>query len=481
MDKVKDPVCGMTIDTESAVGRSEFEGKTFYFCSPACRQNFEANPARFVSAENGNGNIDLSVSKKDVLRGKRNDYSTANGTGERVDLPITGMTCAACANRIEKKLSKQAGVEKATVNFATARATVSYYPNKIGVTDLIQTVKDVGYDTAGMSKIEFVVDDSIRPSGSSVQLESYLSKARGVVKADFNLATMAVNVEYLPSVADTKAIRRAIEDFGYRVREVVGTGETAEDSLEKAHAAEYAELRRKLWIAAVLSFPVLVIAMSHGTIEFLNFHGVNWLQLALTVPVVFYCGAQFYLGAWAAFRHRAADMNTLIASGTGAAFIYSVLATVFPSFFVNATGTMNMPGMNQMSNIPVYFEAAGVIIALILLGRMLESRAKEQTGEAIKRLVGLQPKTARVVRDGKEIEIETEEVIPGDIVSVRPGEKIPVDGVLTEGSSAVDESMLTGESIPVEKKTGGEVFGATINKNGFFRFEATKVGKDTAL
>ncbi len=345
---------------------------------------------------------------------------------------------------------------------------------------MIQTVKDVGYDTAGTQKIEFVVDDSARPSGSSIQLENHLKKVRGVIKADFNLATMQVIVEYLPENADTKQIRAAVEDFGYRVREVSGTNESAEDSLEHAHAEEYSELKRKFWIAAVLSAPVLTIAMSHGTIGFLNFAGVNWLQLFLTIPVIFYCGRQFYTGAWAAFRHRAADMNTLIATGTGAAFVYSVSATVFPSFFAAANQT-TMPGMAAMQTVPVYYEAASVIIALILLGRLLESRAKGQTGEAIKKLIGLQAKTARVIRDGKEIEIETEEVVPGDIVMVRPGEKIPVDGVLTEGSSAIDESMLTGESLPVEKKTGDEIFGATINKTGAFSFKATKVGKDTAL
>ncbi len=479
--KVKDPVCGMAIDAESAAGTSEFEGKTFYFCSPACQEKFDANPARFISSTNGSAKVDSPVSNEDVLSGRRNDHSAENGAGERVDLPITGMTCAACANRIEKKLNKQAGVETASVNFATARATVSYDPNKTGVADLIQTVKDVGYDTAGTQKIEFVVDDSARPSGSGAQLENHLSKLRGVVKVDFNLATMAVNVEYLPNTAHTKAIRAGIEDFGYRVREVSGSGETAEDSIEAAHVAEYNDLKRKFWIAAVLSLPVLVIAMSHGAIELLNFSGVNWLQLALTVPVVFYCGAQFYRGAWAAFRHRAADMNTLIATGTGAAFIYSILATVFPNFFAAANQTMNMPGMETMPNVPVYFEAASVIIALILLGRMMESRAKGQTGAAIKKLVGLQAKTATVIRNGQEIEIETEAVVPGDIVTVRPGEQIPVDGILVEGSSAVDESMLTGESLPVEKKTGDDIFGATINKTGFFKFRATKVGKDTAL
>jgi P-type Cu+ transporter len=491
--KAKDPVCGMTIDAGESTAASDFVGETYYFCSPVCKEKFNANPTEFTAFEGkqeiaastiiSNGKAGESLKKDDVMSVRRARHSQP--FGERVDLPIKGMTCAACANRIERQLKKQPGVESCSVNFATSKATINYNPEKTGVSKLIQTVKDVGYDTAETQKVEFVVDDSARPSGSSVQLENHLSKVRGVVRANFNLATMAVTVEYLPVSADTKEIHRAIEDFGYRVREVAGNTEEKEDSLEKAHALEFADLKHKFWIAAVLSLPVLVIAMSHGAIEFLNFPGVNWLQLILTVPVIFYCGAQFYVGAWAAFSHRAADMNTLIAVGTGAAFIYSILATVFPSFFAVRDGqTMIMPGINQMpemTNVPVYFEAASVIIALILLGRMLESRAKGQTGEAIKKLVGLQAKTARVVRNGKEIEIETEEVVPGDIVLVRPGEKIPVDGVLTEGSSAIDESMLTGESLPVEKKTGDVVFGATINKTGAFQFRATKVGNDTAL
>ena len=475
--KVKDPVCGMIIDEKMARGTSEFQGETYYFCSENCLETFNRNPAEY--APDVNKDVLPPAVNKSMSAGKH-DHSNANGAGERVDLPITGMTCAACANRIEKQLKKQTGVDGASVNFATSKATVNYNPEKTSVSNLIQTVKDVGYDTAGTSKVEFVVDDSMRPSGSGAQLENRLLKLRGVVKADFNLATMQVVVEYLPDVADRKAVRTAIEDFGYKVREVSGTGEAAEDSLEQAHADEYAELKRKFWIAAVLSFPVLIIAMSHGRIAFLNFPGVNWLQLALTIPVVFYCGRQFYLGAWAAFQHRAADMNTLIATGTGAAFIYSITATVFPSFFASATA-INMPETGVMTGVPVYFEAASVIIALILLGRMMEARAKGQTGAAIKKLVGLQAKTARVVRGGEEIEIETEEVVPGDVVLVRPGEKIPVDGILIEGSSAIDESMLTGESIPVEKKTGDEIFGATINKTGAFSFKATKVGKDTAL
>jgi Cu+-exporting ATPase len=272
-------------------------------------------------------------------------------------------------------------------------------------------------------------------------------------------------------------LRRAIEELGYVVRDVAADGSAA-DSLEAAHAAEYAALQRRFWVAAILSLPVLVMAMSHGRIPWLNFPGAAWVQLLLATPVVFYCGAQFYRGAWAAFRHRAADMNTLIAVGTGTAYLYSVAATVFPGFFARAQGD-GMGGMGMAA--PVYYEAASVIIALLLLGRMLESRAKGRTSDAIRRLVALQPRTARVVRDGAEADVPVDEVVAGDEVIVRPGEKVPVDGVVTAGESAVDESMLTGESLPVEKAVGSEVFGATMNRAGSFRFRATRVGRETAL
>ncbi len=331
---------------------------------------------------------------------------------ERVDLPITGMTCVACARRIERKLSKSEGVQNAGVNFATARATVEFDPQATSINKLIDTVKDIGYGAT------YIADEA-------------------------------------------------------------GT----EDAEASARAAEYRELKRKFLVAAILSFPVLVIAMSHGRITWLDFPGSNWIQLALTTPVVFYSGLQFYRGAWAAFRHRAADMNTLIALGTGTAYLYSVAATIAPQYFaIKLSDDMSsMSGMIDTYSVPIYFEAAGVIIALILLGRLLESRAKGRTGEAIRRLLGLQSKTARVLRDGREIDVPIEQVMQGDSVIVRPGEKIPVDGIVSEGASAVDESMLTGESLPVEKTVGDEVFGATINKTGSFLFRATKVGKDTVL
>jgi len=410
----------------------------------------------------------------------RHTRSTADGSAERVDLPIRGMSCAACARRIEGNLKKQPGVRSAGVNYATGRATVEFDPAGTGVKHLIQVVRDTGYDTADLAVASFVVDDSTRPSSSAAPLERHLAGIGGVAAATFNLGTMEVRVEYVPGATDAHAIRREIESFGYRVREApaAGSGSGGADAEQEFRDAEYRSLRRKFWIAAGLSLPVLVIAMSHGAIEVLRGAWVNWLQLALTVPVIVYCGAQFYRGAWAALRHRAADMNTLIAIGTGTAFVYSLAATVAPSWFAAAhdAGAGAPHGM-----VPVYYEAAAVIIALILLGRMLESRAKGRTGEAIRRLLGLQARTARVVRNGSEQDIPVEEVLPGDEVVVRPGEKLPVDGVVLRGASTVDEGMLTGESMPVEKREGSEVFGATINKTGSFWFKATKVGRDTAL
>jgi Cu+-exporting ATPase len=399
---------------------------------------------------------------------------------ESVDLPITGMTCAACARHIEDALSATPGVRRAAVNFATSRATVTYNAQETGIRKLMDSIREAGYGTAGAARAVFLLDQSSRASDSARPLEDWLRKLSGVVDASFNLSTMQASIEYLPGRTDLHSIRRAIEELGYRVCEAPGEHDApAEDWEAAAREAEYTDLRRRFGVAAALSLPVLVIAMSHGRIAILDFAAVNWLQLALTTPVIFYSGWPFFRGAWAAFRHRFADMNTLIAVGSGAAYAYSVAATIAPGFFVTNAEHRGMPGMREMA--PVYFEAAGVIIALILLGRLLESQAKGRTSEAIRRLIGLQAKTARVVRNGNEVDIAVEEVIPGDVIVVRPGEKIPVDGTVQSGASAVDESMLTGESFPVDKNPGDEVFGATINKTGSFKFRATKVGKDTVL
>ncbi|MFN2602441.1 MAG: heavy metal translocating P-type ATPase [Gemmatimonadaceae bacterium] len=311
-------------------------------------------------------------------------------------------------------------------------------------------------------------------AGCVDRVESSLAHTPGVRKAGVNLATDRATVEYDPATTDVDALIKAVQDAGYGARdagdiwsEALRVAEGEESRLKRE---EYERLRQKFWIAAILSFPVLLIAMAHGRISALHFTGVTWLELVLTTPVVVYCGAQFYRGAWAAFKHRAADMNTLIALGTGAAYVYSVAATVLPGAFEGPMGSA-----------PVYYEAAGVIIALVLLGKMLEARAKGRTSAAIQQLMKLQAKTARVIREGREVEIEIQSVEVGDVVQVRPGEKIPVDGVVIEGRSAVDESMLTGESLPVEKNPEDEVFGGAMNSTGAFRFRVTRIGSDTTL
>jgi len=477
----KDPVCGMIVHPNSATARGEYDGRTYHFCSASCKSKFDADPARYAQA----ASPAAGLTQHEATDGSRHTRSTPDGQAERIDLPVNGMSCAACARRVEQALSKTPGVRRAGVNFATAKATVEYDPKATSVRQLMDAVRDTGYEPAEPARAKFIVDDSARPAGSSQPLEGHLGRLPGVVAASFNLGTMEVRVEYLRGATDAAAIRKAIASFGYRVRETPddNTDAAADDTEAAARQAEYHDLRIKFWLATVLSLPTLVIAMSHGRIGWLNFEGVNWVQLALTTPVVFYCGLAFYRGAWAAFRHRAADMNTLIAIGTGVAYLYSVAATIAPHYFAQAVGEdmSNTSGGHGMTMVPVYYEAASVIIALILLGRMLESRAKGHTSDAIRRLVGLQAKTARVVRDGAEKDIPVEEVVPGDLVQVRPGEKVPVDGVVVDGTSAVDESMLTGESMPVEKQPKDKVFGATFNKTGSFRFTATKVGRDTAL
>jgi Cu+-exporting ATPase len=300
------------------------------------------------------------------------------------------------------------------------------------------------------------------------KIESALLEKKGVLKAAVNLATGKARVEYLPTEIDIEEIWAAIESAGYKVIKL--SGELDEDFERKAREKEYKNLRRKFFIGLAFSVVIFIGSSPHffpWIPSLLNNYVLLW---ALTTPVQFWIGGQFYRGAWGAFKHRNADMNTLIAVGTSAAYLYSVAATVVPSFF-KAGGLMP----------DVYFDTSAVIITLILFGRMLEARAKGQTSEAIKKLIGLQPKTARVIREGREMDIPVKDVAVGDIVVVRPGEKIPVDGIVTKGKSAVDESMITGESMLVKKEAGAEVIGATINKTGSFEFRATKVGKNTAL
>ena len=389
----------------------------------------------------------------------------------RVDIPVTGMTCAACSTRVQNTLSKLNGVESAAVNLAAERATIFYKSSEVSVDKLMETIKELGY---GVSVSKVILPIKGMTCASCVnKVQNALSSLSGVISASVNFATEKATVEYLPSQIGMREFKKAVRDSGYDILEL----EQGEDIVEKEkeeRERDYRKLRNKLITGAVLTVPIFLVVFWErlGLSSFIEIPRQTGflIQLIIQTPVQFWVGWQFYTGAIAAARHRTTNMNTLIAIGTSAAYLYSAMATFFPSLF-------EIKGYSA----EVYFDTAATIIVLILLGRLFEARAKGKTSEAIKKLIGLQPKTARVIKNGQEMDISIEDVEIGDIVLVRPGEKIPVDGIVKEGYSSIDESMISGESIPVEKTIGDEVVGATINKLGSFRFEATKIGRDTML
>jgi len=378
------------------------------------------------------------------------------------------MTCASCVGHVERALKEVDGVAAARVNLASERATVEFVPNGTGVAALVAAVRDAGYDVP-TEKLSLPIGGMTCASCVS-HVERALRGVDGVLSAAVNLATERATVEFVPGLATLADLKQAIADVGYRVLEMAEEMETVEDRERAARQREYEALRLRFTVAAVLGFLSLV-GTYQAWFPFLRDvprQTMFVILFLLTTPVQFWAGWRFYRGAWGALKHKTADMNVLIAVGTSAAYFYSVAATFVPRIFP--------AGLAE-----VYYDTAAVIIALILLGRLLEARAKGQTSEAIRKLMGLRAKTARVVRDGQEMDIPVEEVRVGDVVIVRPGEKVPVDGRIVEGYSTIDESMVTGESMPVDKAVGDEVIGATINKTGAFKFEAIKVGKDTVL
>lgn len=458
----KDLVCGMEVKEEEAAGFSLYKGKKYYFCSKNCKEKFDENPEEYVKPEERKK--EQVLPEKDVEPEPEKEREEKS---ERIDIPIVGMSCATCVTTIQRGLAGLKGVEKANVNFATSKATVIFQPQLVKPKDFISSVRKSGYEVGTVS-LELPIQGM--DCASCVQkIEKALLQTRGVTKAVVNLATEKAKVEYLPSETSIKEIKRAIESSGYKVLEFAPS-EEVEDPERLIREREYKKLKMKFIAGLILGLFVFLGSSRHWFPWIPSFLGNFYVLWALATPVQFWIGWQFYKGAWGAFKHRNADMNTLIAVGTSAAYLYSVTATLFPSFF-------EAGGIKPA----VYFDTSALIIVLIILGRLLEARAKGQTSEAIKKLMGLSPKTARVIREGREMDIPVEEVLVGDTIIVRPGEKIPVDGIVKEGKSAVDESMITGESIPAKKKAGDEVIGATINKTGSFKFQATKVGKDTAL
>jgi len=419
----------------------------------------------------------------------------------RIVLPIEGMTCASCAATVQEALAGATGVATAGVNFATNKAAIEYDSAQTNVAQLIKTVREAGYNCGKASVTFGIVDLHYAPSVAP--LEKSLSRVNGVIRAVANQATETATVDYIPGVVGAEDLENAVSAAGFEVAAPIA----AEDPLERERIARSREIRTLTWkfvVAAVVAVIAMLGSMllmadrpmgENGTMKQVDLLGrllmplaislrdwvagqgwaieldwVKWGLAIITLPVVIWSGQQFYKGTWSGFRHRTADMNTLIGVGTAAAYLYSLVATAAPNLFLRA----GLPA-------DVYYEAVAAIIALVLLGRLLEARAKGRTSEAIRRLATLRAKTAHVLRDGKETEIAVEAVVVGDLLIVKPGEKVPVDGIVTEGASAVNESMLTGEPIPVGKRPGDEVIGGTLNTTGSITFRATRVGKETAL
>jgi len=442
----------MTIEPGQVFATRTIGEEVFYFCSQRCVQQFDHAHA---------GSATTGVSESGKL--------------QHLDLPVVSFDGRHGASRLEEHLTTLQGVRQATANPKSKLVRITYDPDQTQVETIVEKARALGY-TIGVASTQVDIQGMYCAS-CVVTIEKALQQTPGVLNATVNLATQQAHIEYLPGLIDRKAVAHAIEESGYKVRETTAPAETTIDRAEQDRAKEYRTLLRKFWFAAIISLPVIVFSYPEffpGLRDWLipgsDARRIVWGLLGLlTIPVLAWAGSHFFTGMWQALKHRQANMHTLIAVGVSAAWLYSTVAVIAPHIFPS-------PSLAE-----VFYDVTAVVVALVNLGLALELRARGRTSEAIKKLIGLQAKTARVVRDGIEVDIPTEEVLVGDTIVVRPGEKIPVDGVVLEGLSSVDESMITGESIPVEKREGDEVIGATMNQTGSFRFRATKVGKDTAL
>ncbi len=409
---------------------------------------------------------------------------------QQINLPVTGMTCASCVRRVEKALAKLPGVHQVQVNLATEQASVHFDPASVAPQQLQAAVEQAGYGVV-TERIELPIT-GMTCASCSARVEKALKRTPGVLDASVNLAAERASVVFSPATVGYAELRAAVAQAGYGVI-APAEGAAPEDVEAAARAAELRRKRQQLLVGVALGLPLFLLSMArdfgfiapwlfgralearqmmeqamgpgaemgHAYPAFYDLW--NWIFLVLATPVQFFSGRDFYVNAWKALKARTANMDTLIAMGSSAAYFYSV-------------GLMLRGASGH-----VYFETAALIITLILVGKYLESRAKSQTSAAIKTLMGLQPRTARVIRGGQEVDVPVAEVRAGEIVVVRPGEKIPVDGVLLSGASSVDESLVTGESLPVEKQPGDTLIGATLNRSGSFQMRATRVGKETAL
>lgn len=397
---------------------------------------------------------------------------TPSGEGpgnRRIDIPIGGMHCAACAAAIERGLSKAEGVIDASVNLAAERASVTYDTSRIGLSDLTAKIRQIGYEPR-LGKTTLAIQ-GMHCAACVQQIEKELAGLPGVLAVSVNLATERASIEYVPGAAEVADFKRAVRAAGYTPLDIPEE-ETGSDLEADLRAREYRRLRTRFIFGVIIALVVMVGSRHNGVpgLDQLSDQTVFYALFAFALPMMFWVGLPFHAGFVSALRRKTSDMNTLISVGTMAAFLYSTAVTFLPDSLSEAGQELD-----------VYYDTAAMIITFILLGRLLEARAKGRTTDSIRKLMGLRPATARVVREEAEVEIPIGEVQIGDVVQVRPGERIPVDGTVRDGHSYVDESMITGESMPVEKGAGAEVVGGSINKTGSFRFEALRVGKDTVL
>ena len=394
-------------------------------------------------------------------------------TTKQLTVPVIGMTCANCVKAVERNAKKVKTIDDAAVNFASEKLTIDYDPAIVKpqevLTDVIARVEKAGYQVPTEHAEIALLGMTCANCANTIQRR--LNKVEGVISAEVNYANEKAAVEYVPSVTSYSDLVAAVRKAGYDVVEAAA-GAEPEDAEAAAREAEVRHQWTRLVVGIVFSLPLFLLSMGRDFSligEWAHAPWVNWLFLALATPVQFYVGWDYYIGAYKSLRNGSANMDVLVAMGSSVAYLYSVAVLIALTLGIHTLGHH------------VYFETSAVIITLIVLGKLLEVRAKGQTSAAIKKLIGLQAKTARVIRNDEERDIPIAEVVKHDIVIVRPGEKVPVDGVITEGHSAVDESMITGESLPVEKNVGDPIIGATINKQGLLKFKATKVGKETAL
>ena len=392
---------------------------------------------------------------------------------KQLTLPVIGMTCANCVAAVERNAKKAEGVTDATVNFAAEKVTVSYDLEKVGgaevAADVIARIRRAGYDVP-TAEVELPLL-GMTCANCAGTIERRLKKTDGVLDATVNLASERATVRFAPGATTRADLVAAVRRAGYDVVETAAE-EDAVDAEAAAREAEIAHQRRRLLVGAAFTLPLFLLSMGRDLGLLGAWAGamwVDWLFLLLATPVQFYVGWDYYTGAFKSLRNGSANMDVLVALGSSVAYFYSVAVLLALSAGSMALGHH------------LYFETSAVIITLIVAGKLLEARAKGRTSEAIKKLIGLQPKTARVVRDGVEMDVPVAEVVPGDVLRVRPGEKIPVDGRVVDGRSSVDESMITGESLPVDKAAGDAVIGATLNRQGLLTVAAERVGRDSVL